>query len=161
MLYHAPSVITATHRFHVIDMVGALEGALLEQSVDNERCMGTPVQVLEQVTPTIGRWVGACFPGGTTASEEQIRGLVQEAADAARSDYGVESALTWADRYVFPPRAAESDTEYLRAVALCTLRVLALLPSVTALRPYGLVVSSFSPLAFGLGFDPWLCRFTP
>ena len=46
-------------------------------------------------------------------------------------------------------------------VALCTLRVLALLPSLTALRPYGLVVSTFSPLAFGLGFDPWLCRFTP
>ena len=49
----------------------------------------------------------------------------------------------------------------IHVVALCTLRVLALLPSLTALRPYGLVVSTFSPLAFGLGFDPWLCRFTP
>ena len=39
--------------------------------------------------------------------------------------------------------------------------VLALLPSLTALRPHGLVDSAFSPLAFGLGFDPWLCRFTP
>jgi hypothetical protein len=48
-----------------------------------------------------------------------------------------------------------------RNVALHTLRVLALLLSYYALRPYGLVVSNFSPLAFGLGFDPWLCRFTP
>jgi hypothetical protein len=48
-----------------------------------------------------------------------------------------------------------------RNVALHTLRVLALLLSYYALRPYGLEVSNFFPLAFGLGFDPWLCRFTP
>ena len=46
-------------------------------------------------------------------------------------------------------------------VALCTLWVLALLLSLTALRPYGLVVSTISPLAFRLGFDSCLCRSTP
>ena len=70
----------------------------------------------EQVAPTIGIWVAACFPGGTAASEVQIQELIQEAADSARSDYGVDSALEWADGYEFPPGVIESDTASLAAV---------------------------------------------
>jgi hypothetical protein len=40
----------------------------------------------------IGMWVAACFPGGGVADEARIHALVIEAADAARSDYGVEAA---------------------------------------------------------------------
>ena len=69
----------------------------------------------EQVAPTIGKWVAACFPGGTVSSEGQIQKLVQEAADAARSDYGVESALEWANGYTFPPGTVDSDTASLVA----------------------------------------------
>ena len=47
----------------------------------------------EPVAPAIGLWVAACFPGGIVSGEEQIDALVKEAADAARSDYGVEAAL--------------------------------------------------------------------
>ena len=67
----------------------------------------------EQVAPTIGKWVAACFPGGMVSTDAQIHALVKEAADAARSDYGVESALAWADGYAFPPSAIESGTACL------------------------------------------------
>jgi hypothetical protein len=69
----------------------------------------------EQVAPTIGIWVAACFPGGTASGEAQIRALVEEAADAARSDYGVEAALAWVDGYVFPPEAVQRDTACLES----------------------------------------------
>jgi hypothetical protein len=67
------------------------------------------------VAPTIGKWVAACFPGGSAAPVVQVRELVQEALDSARSDYSVDSALEWADGYVFPPGIVESDAESLAA----------------------------------------------
>jgi hypothetical protein len=49
------------------------------------------------------------------SGEAQIRALVKEAADAARSNYGVEAALEWADGYVFPPEAVQRDTACLES----------------------------------------------
>jgi hypothetical protein len=66
----------------------------------------------------IGKWVAACFPGGSVATEAEIDALLKEAAAAARSDYGVESALEWAGGYVFPHSLVESDIECLEAVGL-------------------------------------------
>ena len=58
---------------------------------------GEAVNGCGHVAPTIGMWVAACFPEGSASSEAQIHDLVIEAAEAARSDYGVEAALAWAD----------------------------------------------------------------
>lgn len=80
-----------------------------------EKSVGKAGAGREQLAPTIGKWVTACFPGGTATSDELIKELVQEAADAARSDYGVESAIAWADGYTFPPGFVERDTACLRA----------------------------------------------
>ena len=89
--------------------------APLEKPESSVRRTVAPAVRPEHVAPTIGKWVGACFPGGVAASEDQILELVREAAEAARSDYGVASALSWADGYVFPPGAVDSDVECLRA----------------------------------------------
>ena len=43
---------------------------------------------------------------------------MEEAAEAARDDYGVASALEWADGYTFPPEYMESDVRCLRAAQL-------------------------------------------
>jgi hypothetical protein len=85
-----------------------------EASSDRE-CIGEAADRHDRVAPTIGKWVTACFPGGTSASEAQIHELVQEAVASARSDYGVEAALAWADGYAFPPQVVESDTASLAA----------------------------------------------
>jgi hypothetical protein len=68
----------------------------------------------EQVAPAIA----ACFPGGCAADEAQIHTLVMEAANAARSEYGVEAALAWADGYVFPPEAIQRDMASLESAGL-------------------------------------------
>ena len=49
-------------------------------------------------TADIKRWAATCFfAEGQTSSKEQIQGLcIQEASEAARDDYGVESAKIWA-----------------------------------------------------------------
>ena len=94
---------------------------VLESSASPKRSVrvragsGHAVNGCEQVAPTIGIWVAACFPGGTVSGAEQIRSLVKEAADAARTDYGVEAALAWADGYVFPPEAVQRDTVCLES----------------------------------------------
>lgn len=51
------------------------------------------------------------------ASEAQLEDLIQTAAAAARSDYVVESALKWADGYVFPAGAVKSDMAACLAAA--------------------------------------------
>ena len=94
---------------------------VLESSASPKRSVrvragsGHAVNGCEQVAPTIGIWVAACFPGGTVSGAEQIRSLVKEAADAARTDYGVEAALAWADGYVFPPETVQRDTVCLES----------------------------------------------
>ena len=62
--------------------------ALVGSDVERSRTVRA-VKGRDGIAPTIGEWVAACFPGGTAASEVQIQELIQEAADSARSDYGV------------------------------------------------------------------------
>jgi hypothetical protein len=68
--------------------------------------------------PEMGRWTEACFPDGYATTEAELRELIEEAAEAARDDYGVEAALEWADGYTFPPDYMESDVRCLRAAQL-------------------------------------------
>ena len=68
--------------------------------------------------PELGRWTEACFPDGYSTTEAELRELIEEAAEAARDDYGVEAALEWAGGYTFPPDYMESDVRCLRAAQL-------------------------------------------
>lgn len=107
-----------SHCFYSVATAGRNNSALpaaLARSVGGTESKGSAVNGREQLAPTIGKWVAACFPGGTISSEGQIQELVQEAADAARSDYGVESALEWANGYTFPPGTVDSDMACLVA----------------------------------------------
>jgi hypothetical protein len=42
-----------------------------------------------------------------------VKGADSRVSSSARSDYGVEAALAWADGYAFPPQVVESDTASL------------------------------------------------
>ena len=68
--------------------------------------------------PALGRWAEACFPDVYSTTEAELRELLDKAAEAARDDYGVASALEWADGYTFPPEYMESDVRCLRAAQL-------------------------------------------
>lgn len=74
--------------------------------------------VTTDVTPVINKWVEACFPQGSPSSERDLRELVLEAAEAARTDFDEKSAVDWAEGYEFPPSFLESDTGLLRAAGL-------------------------------------------
>jgi hypothetical protein len=63
----------------------------------------------------IGRWAEACFPVGSKTNEADLRELLKEAADAAKDDYGPESAVAWADGYTFPPEYVTNDVACLEA----------------------------------------------
>ena len=58
------------------------------------------------------------FAGAGGASAAEVAALLQEAAEAARSDYDEESALIWAQGYTFPTQFLESDRARLRAAQL-------------------------------------------
>ena len=73
---------------------------------------------LRETVPVIGSWIEACFPGGSPASTAGIEELVEEAAEAARNDYGIEAANEWAEGYTFPPEFVDSDVRCLRAAQL-------------------------------------------
>ena len=49
--------------------------------------------------PALGRWAEACFPDVYSTTEAELRELLDKAAEAARDDYGVASALEWADGF--------------------------------------------------------------
>ena len=68
--------------------------------------------------PVIGSWIEACFPGDSSASKAGIEELIAEAAEAARSDFGVDAANDWANGYTFPPEFVASDVRCLRAAQL-------------------------------------------
>ena len=85
------------------------------EAFSDMECVGNAADRHNRVAPTIGKWVTACFPGGTATSEAQIQDLVQEAVDSARSDYGVDAALAWADGYALPPQVVDSDVASLAA----------------------------------------------
>ena len=64
------------------------------------------------------RWVETCFSAENPASEEQITSLIQEASEAARDDYGVDSAKAWAGGYEFPEEYVKSDVKFLQSQML-------------------------------------------
>ena len=66
----------------------------------------------------IGSWIEACFPGDSPMSKIGIEELIAEAAEAARNDFGVDSANEWANGYTFPPDLLASDVRCLRAAQL-------------------------------------------
>lgn len=82
------------------------------------RSVKGPAVVELDLIPTIGRWAEACFPVESQASERDLRELLEEAAEAARDDYGAESAVAWADGYSFPSDYMASDIRCLRAAQL-------------------------------------------
>ena len=96
--------ITAAHLLVVYDVTGAAQSLALKRQGGvtshsqkrscSEKGEGVrrAVDIVESA-PTIENWVAACFPGGKVATQTQINDLIKEAADAARSDYGIESAL--------------------------------------------------------------------
>jgi hypothetical protein len=82
------------------------------------RSVKGPAVVELDLIPTIGRWAEACFPVESQASEKDLRELLEEAAEAARDDYGAESAVAWAEGYTFPSDYMASDIRCLRAAQL-------------------------------------------
>ena len=68
-----------------------------------------------ETAPAIGSWIEACFPGDSPMSKIGIEELI---AEAARNDFGVDSANEWADGYTFPPDLLASDVRCLRAAQL-------------------------------------------
>lgn len=70
------------------------------------------------VADDIRRWAVTCFAEGEGASDDQIRDLMHEASEAARDDYGVDSANRWAAGYEFPEEYVTSDVSFLRSQML-------------------------------------------
>lgn len=66
----------------------------------------------------MSKWSAACFPHDSPSSEQDLRELIGEAADAARNDLNEQSAIEWAEGYEIPASFVESDTALLRASAL-------------------------------------------
>ena len=64
------------------------------------------------------RWAETCFAAGAPSSKEQIETLIQEASEAARDDYGEDSARAWAGGYQFPAEYVQSDVSFLRSQML-------------------------------------------
>lgn len=64
----------------------------------------------------IGSWLATYFPAGSSASDVELYELVDEAAEAARNDFGIEAANEWAAGYKFPAEYVESDVRCLRAM---------------------------------------------
>ena len=65
------------------------------------------------VAPAVSEWVAACFPQSCPTSERDLRDLVREAADSARTDYDASSAVAWGDGYEFPPKFISDDATCL------------------------------------------------
>ena len=61
---------------------------------------------------------GDVFTGSDVAAVADVTALLQEAADAARSDFDESSALGLAKGYTFPPHYLRSDRACLRAAQL-------------------------------------------
>ena len=66
----------------------------------------------------IRRWAKITFPEGKDSKEEEIQDLIHEAAEAARDDYGIDSANSWAGGYKFPEEYVTSDVKLIRSQML-------------------------------------------
>lgn len=73
---------------------------------------------LSEAAPAISTWISACFPSGVPTSKARIEELIAEAVEAARSDFGVQAAIEWANGYAFPSSFVDSDVRCLRAAQL-------------------------------------------
>jgi hypothetical protein len=69
----------------------------------------------KSTTPPLIAWANSVFAGAENATSEDVSLLLQEAADASRSEFDQVSAITWADGYEFPSQFIESDSACLRA----------------------------------------------
>ena len=67
---------------------------------------------------SLSQWTAACFSARDAASEMELQELIQEAAEAAKSDFDATSANIWADGYVFPDNYVDSDMRCLQAAQL-------------------------------------------
>ena len=64
------------------------------------------------------RWAETCFAAGAPFSKEQIETLIREASEAARDDYGEDSARAWAGGYQFPAEYVQSQVSEVPDVGL-------------------------------------------
>jgi hypothetical protein len=70
------------------------------------------------VVADVRRWAETCFSARDPASEQEIQALIHEASEAARDDYGVDSANEWAGGYRFPEEYVNSDVKFLQSQML-------------------------------------------
>ena len=79
----------------------------------------------EGTSGAVSEWVARCFTRGGVAGESEIKALISEAAEAARDDFDVSSAVTWAEGYTFPEEYRVSDMRCLQAAQLDFLSMVA------------------------------------
>jgi hypothetical protein len=70
------------------------------------------------VASDIRRWVETCFSTRDPATEDEIQDLIHEASEAARDDYGADSANEWANGFQFPQEYVDSDVKLLQSQML-------------------------------------------
>jgi hypothetical protein len=70
------------------------------------------------VAADIRRWAETCFSKRDPSTEIEIQDLIHEASEAARDDYGVDSANEWAGGYRFPEEFVTSDVKFLQSQML-------------------------------------------
>lgn len=70
------------------------------------------------VAADIRRWAETCFSERDPSTENEIEALIHEASEAARDDYGVDSANEWAAGYLFPEEFVTSDVKFLQSQML-------------------------------------------
>jgi hypothetical protein len=64
------------------------------------------------VASDIRRWAETCYSERDLSTETDIQDLIHEASEAARDDYGVDSANEWAEGYRFPEEYVTSDIKF-------------------------------------------------
>lgn len=89
-----------------------------EQVVEGDRSVGRTVNSGVGTATSVSEWTAACFPAGDAATERELHELISEAAEAARDDFNVSSAIEWAKGYAFPTEFVDSDVRCLRAAQL-------------------------------------------
>jgi hypothetical protein len=60
------------------------------------------------MSTSLQRWAETSFSARDPVTEMEIRDLIHEASEAARDDYGVNSANEWAGGYRFPEEFVKS-----------------------------------------------------
>ena len=92
---------------------------LLEQG-DKKEIAPTGKEI-DPIAPAVIAWAEACFAEGSQTTAEDLKSLIKEASDAARTDFDEESARQWANKYVFPSQYLESDEAVIASRMPCKL----------------------------------------